>query len=62
MRRDAEANNDRQDRQRHAPYRDLDEGKAAAAVLSMLLLVCIFKMDSGRMDLDFGGGGLYWIG
>ena len=45
-----------------APYRDLDEGKAAAAVLSMLLLVCIFEMDSGWMDLDFGGGGLDWIG
>jgi len=45
-----------------APYCDLDEGKTAAAVLSMILLVCIFKMDSGWMDLDFGGGGLDWIG
>ena len=45
-----------------APYRDPDEGKAAAAVLSMILLVCIFKMDSGWMDLEFGGGGLDWIG
>ena len=45
-----------------APYRDLDEGKTAAAVLSMILLVCIFKMDSGWMDLEFGGGGLDWIG
>ena len=24
--------------------------------------IYIFRMDSGWMDLDFGGGGLDWIG
>ena len=29
---------------------------------SILLLVYIFRMDRDWMDLDFGGGGLDWIG
>ena len=36
--------------------------KSSAQHTSISIYIYIFRMDSGWMDLDFGGGGLDWIG